>query len=125
MLILRRRDRSGPWPAGKAKRNRGQLTARPLLSLRGAGHLHRIEMRHDLVDMHDVGVFVMQIEQIDLVRELGAIERAFLDQSDVKTVGITVDHARPHATRRALAADNQAVRAEQRKVRKKRGTLKN
>ena len=28
-------------------------------------------MRHDLVDMHDVGVFVMQVEQVDLVRQLG------------------------------------------------------
>jgi hypothetical protein len=34
-------------------------------------------MRHDLSDVHDIGVFVMQVEQIDLVGELGPIERAF------------------------------------------------
>jgi hypothetical protein len=36
-------------------------------------------MRDHLVDMHDVGVFVVQIEQVHLVGELGAIVVALLD----------------------------------------------
>src|SRR5262249_34061478 len=98
-------------------------TAAGTLLLRSTRHLQGVEMSHHLVDMHDVGVFVMQIEQIDLVSELGAIEGAFLDQGDVKTVGVTVDHARPHATRGAFAAHDQAMHADEREVRKKRGAL--
>ena len=73
-------------------------------------------MGDHLLDMHDVGIFVMQVEQIDLVGELGAVEGAFLDQRDVKAVGLAVDHARAHASRSALAAHDQAVHAEQREV---------
>ena len=38
------------------------------------------KVRDDLVDMHYVRIFVMHVEQVDLVCELGAVERAFLDE---------------------------------------------
>ncbi len=34
---------------------------------------------NDLVDAHDVGVLVVQVEQVDLVRQHAAVEAAFLD----------------------------------------------
>src|SRR4029077_9121121 len=78
-------------------------------SLRGAVHAHGIEMRHDLLDVHDIDVFVMQVEQIDLVRELGAVERALFHRRNLKAAGIAVDHARAHAPRRALPAYDQTL----------------
>src|SRR5262245_56428425 len=73
--------------------------------------------------MHDVGIFVMEIEQIDLVSELGAVERALLHQRYMKAVGIGIDDTRPHATGRALAADDEALDAQDRKVREQRRAL--
>ena len=62
--------------------------------------------------MHHVGIFVVQVEQVDLVRQRAAIEAAFLHQHDVIAVRIGIDRARPHAARRALAADDQRLDAE-------------
>ena len=62
--------------------------------------------------MHHVGVFVVQVEQVDLVRQRAAIEAAFLRQHDVVAVRIGIDRAGPHAARRALAADDQRLDAE-------------
>jgi hypothetical protein len=38
----------------------------------------------DLVDLHDVGIFVTDGEEIDLVRQLGSIRGTFLDQRYVR-----------------------------------------
>ena len=38
-----------------------------------------IEMRENILDMHHVRLFVMQVEEIDLVGQLGAVEGAFFD----------------------------------------------
>src|SRR5262245_43400558 len=46
-------------------------------------HGHAVEMRDHLVNMQHVRVFVMHVEQIDLVRELAAIEAALFHQHDV------------------------------------------
>src|SRR5262245_31631889 len=92
-------------------------------SLGRAVHAHGVEMRNDLVDVHDVDVLVMQVEQIDLMGELGAVEGAFLDQRDMEAGGIAVHRARAHAAGGALAADDQALDAEQREMREQRRAL--
>jgi hypothetical protein len=45
-----------------------------IASLRSQGRLkplrlHGVEMVDDFIDMHDIGIFVMQIEEIDLVAQ--------------------------------------------------------
>ncbi len=52
--------------------------------------------------MHHFGVFVMQVEEIDLVREHDAVEAAFLDQHDVIAVAERVDRGRADAARGGL-----------------------
>src|SRR5206468_3076079 len=42
-------------------------------------HRQRLKMRDHLVETHHVGIFVVHVEQIDLVREQAAVEAAFLD----------------------------------------------
>ena len=41
-------------------------------------------------DVHDVGVFVVHVEQVDLVREQAAVVGALLDEDDVEAVGVGV-----------------------------------
>ena len=77
-------------------------------------------MRHHLADVQHIGVFMVQIEQVDLVRQRAAVEAAFLDQHHVKAVRVGVDRRRAHAARGALAADDQAVDAELAQVRDQR-----
>ena len=48
-------------------------------------------MRDDLIDMHDIGIFVMQVEEINLVAQHGAIISAFFHQHGMKAVGISID----------------------------------
>ena len=71
-----------------------------------------LEMRNHLVDMHHVHVFVMHVEQVDLVRQDAAVEAALLHQHHMVAVGIGIDRGRAHAARRALAADDQRLHAE-------------
>src|ERR1700736_2907526 len=82
-------------------------------SCRRSSHLaperEAIEMREHLFDVHDVGVFVMQIEQIDLVADQRAVVGAFLDHHVVEAVGIGVDGGGAHAAGGAFAADDEAV----------------
>jgi hypothetical protein len=68
-----------------------------------------VEMREHLLDIHDVGVFVMQIEQVDLVAERRAVVGAFLDHHVVEAVGIGIHRRGAHTARGAFAADDQAV----------------
>src|SRR5258706_9089500 len=70
------------------------------------------EMLDHLVDMHYVGIFVMEVEQIDLVAQHRAVIGAFLDDDVVEAVGISIDRAGAHATRRAFAEDDQAAGAD-------------
>ena len=79
-----------------------------------------VEMRDDLVDVHHVGILVMQVEQIDLVREQAAVEAAFLHQHDVEAVRIGVDRRGAHAARGALAADDDGLDAELGQMRQQR-----
>src|SRR5262245_33222425 len=81
-------------------------------------------MRDDLVEMHDIDVFVMKIEKIDLMGELGTVEGAFLDHRAMEAGGVAVHRTCAHATGGALAADDQALNAQQREVRKQRRALK-
>src|SRR5262245_11165926 len=92
-------------------------------SLGRAVHAHGVERCADLVYMHDVDVFVMQVEQIDLMGKFGAVEGAFLDHRDMEAGGIAVHRARAHAAGGALAADDQALDAEQREMREQRRAL--
>ena len=48
--------------------------------------LHAIQMRDDLIDMHDIGIFVMQIEEIDFVRNLAPVKAAFFGHHHVEAV---------------------------------------
>src|SRR5438034_6737731 len=94
--------------------------ARTRSSSAGLAHSCLLQMRNDHVEVHHIGIFVMHVEQVDLVRELAAIEAALLDQHDVKAVRICVDDARAHATRRTLAAHDQRLDAEPNEMRHQR-----
>ena len=72
----------------------------------------RVQMCDDLRRLHHVGIFVVQVEKIDLVAEHGAVIGAFLDQDRMEAVGIGVDGAGANAARCALAADDQAFSAQ-------------
>jgi hypothetical protein len=43
-------------------------------------------MGDHVVDVHDIGVFVVHVEQVYLVRQQAAIETAFLDEHYMITV---------------------------------------
>jgi len=45
-----------------------------------------VEMRQHILDVHHVGIFVMQVEQIDLVADRGAVVGAFLHDDVVEAV---------------------------------------
>ena len=69
-------------------------------------------MRRNLVDSHHIGVFVVQVEQIDLVGQLRAVEHAFLDDGEVKAVGVGLGDTGPHAATGTFATDDEAVDTE-------------
>src|SRR5213593_3022623 len=65
----------------------------------------------DLVEMHHVRVFMIQIEETHLVREKTPVEATLLDDDRVKSVRVGIDDAGANAAARALAADDQAIRS--------------
>src|SRR3984893_2103306 len=69
-------------------------------------------MLDHLFDMHHISVFVMEIEEIDLMAQERPVVGAFLDDDAVESVGISVDRAGTNAARGALAANDQALRPE-------------
>ena len=64
-------------------------------------------MRQHLLDVQDVGVFVMQVEQVDLVAQRRAIIGAFLDHHIVESVGERIDGRGAHTARGAFPTDDQ------------------
>lgn len=66
---------------------------------RSAGFTHSdpIKMSDDLRDLHHIGIFVMHVEQIDLVGNQAAVETALLHKHDVQTAGMGIDGRGPHA----------------------------
>src|SRR4030088_2664958 len=86
-------------------------------------HSHAVEMRDDLVHLDDVGIFVMEVEQVDLVRDRAAIEAAFLRQYHMETVRIGIDRGGAHAARGALAADDDRAHPELGEMRHQRGAV--
>jgi hypothetical protein len=46
---------------------------------RGSLRREAIEMDSDLIEMHDVDILMMKVEKVDLVNQLGPVERALLD----------------------------------------------
>src|SRR6266446_6688079 len=68
-------------------------------------------MRDHFFDMHDVRIFVMEIEEIDLMAERRAIIGALLDDDAVECVRVSIDRARTNAAGGALAADDEALDA--------------
>ena len=62
-----------------------------------------------LVEVHHVAIFVVHVEQVDLVRQDAAIETAFLHQHDVEAVRIGVDGRGAHAAGRAFTADDYRI----------------
>jgi hypothetical protein len=81
-------------------------------------------MGNNLVDLHDVGIFVVEVEQVDLVRERTAIETALLDQDNMKSVGIGVDCRCPHASGCAFTANDHGANTQLRQVCDQRGAEK-
>lgn len=75
-----------------------------------------IEVRFDFVEMHDVDILMMQVEKIDLVNQLRAVERTLLDDRDVKSIRIGVHRAGAHASRGAFTAYDETADAEQAEV---------
>src|SRR6266481_4224637 len=69
------------------------------------------EMRDHLFDMHDVGVFVMEIEEIDLMADERAVKGALLDDDAVECIGVSIDRARTNTAGGAFAADDEALHA--------------
>ena len=43
-------------------------------------------MRLDLRELHHVGIFVVHVEQVHLVGQLGLVERAFLHDRHIEAV---------------------------------------
>ena len=78
----------------------------------------------DIVEMHDVDVFVVQVEKVGFMNKLRAVERALLDDRDVESVRIGVHRAGADASRRAFAAYDETADAEQAEVRQERRALK-
>src|SRR5499427_9150469 len=83
-------------------------------------HRQAVEMGHHLIDVHYVHVFMMHVEQIDLVGENAAVEAALLHQHDVEAQRIGVDRGRAYAARGAFAADDQRLHAELGEMRNER-----
>src|SRR5713101_7415525 len=137
-------SRTAPWLRTRRWVERSsdieQLPLRPfsrdcIIATRGydfwkgqAAH-YAFEMLDYLVDMHHVGIFVVQVEEIDLVAQHRAVIGAFLDHDVVEAVGMGIDRAGAHAARRALAEDDQAICADlaqmrdQRRAEETRGAL--
>src|SRR5262249_51248421 len=65
-----------------------RVETQPLISCDLASARASIQMREHLLDMHDVGVFVMQIEQIDLVADQRTVVGAFLDHDVMEAIGV-------------------------------------
>src|ERR1700758_1306821 len=63
------------------------------------------QMRYHFVDVHHICIFVMHIEEIDLMREQAAVEAAFLHEHDMEAIRIGVDDACPHAARGTFTAN--------------------
>src|SRR5882672_5538364 len=128
-------DRVAPRPIQPLSRalHQPRLSRMAWLTDRRLRHLallcQTIEVREHFLDMHDVRIFMMQVEQVDLVVDHGAIVGAFLDHRIVKTVRIGIDGARAHAARGALSADDQAVdpfhlqMCDERRAEKSRGAF--
>src|SRR5262249_3285047 len=55
------------------------------------------EMGDDLIYVYHVGILVMQVEEIDLVREQTAIKTRFFDEDNMIAMRIGVDCACAHA----------------------------
>lgn len=45
-----------------------------------------IEVRFDVIQMHDVDIFMMQVEKVGLVNKVRAVERALFDDRNVKPI---------------------------------------
>src|SRR4029077_14307348 len=80
-----------------------------------AGHLrcHYTEstskMGDHLVGVHDIGVFMVHVEQVYLVRQQAAVETAFLDEHYVITMRVGVDRACAYTAGRGFATDDYAL----------------
>jgi hypothetical protein len=75
------------------------------------------------VGVHDIGVFMVHVEQIYLVREQAAIETAFFGEHYMITVRVGVDHACAYTARRGLAADDYALNTELCEMCRQRGAI--
>ena len=90
------------------------VSAETALFRRLRGRIGFFKMRHDIVEDHHVGIFVVHVEQVDLVRDFRPVEDAFLCDGRVIPIGVSIDDGGADASRRALAADDQAVDAQSR-----------
>ena len=89
--------------------------ARPLL----------FDFLFDFFELHDVGVFVMHVEEIDPVRQRTTIEYALFDNGNVIAERIGIDAARAHTAAGALAADDQAIYTQLSEMRERAAYRKN
>src|SRR3954471_16896489 len=81
-------------------------------SLSGLGDGDIAEMGQNLVEVHNVHVFVGKIKQIRLQRNIGTIEHAFLNNRNVKARGLRVDNARTETSGSRSTANDQAAYAK-------------
>jgi hypothetical protein len=84
------------------------------VSFRRALQTNRPKVGQNFINVHNVRVFMVHVEQVDLVRQFGPIIRAFLNNRDVKATRIAIDNACSHATRSAFATHDKALHAEKR-----------
>ena len=70
------------------------------------------KMGDHLVGVHDIGVFMMHVEQVYLVRQQAAVEAALLDKHYMITVRVGVDRACAYTARRGFATDDYALNTE-------------
>ena len=70
----------------------------------------------NFLKLHHVGVFVVHVEEIDLVRQRTAIKDAFFNDRHVIAQRVSIDAAGTYAAAGAFAADDQTVDAELRQM---------
>src|SRR6056297_875460 len=82
------------------------------------------KMTGHLVNMHDVGIFVMQVKEVHLVDQFMPVIGALFHKGHVQPVRIGIDAACPDTARGAFAADDHALHAKHVEMRNQRGACK-
>jgi len=90
---------------------------RGALAFRIARFGEALKMRDHFCEVHDIGIFVVQVEEVDLMVEERAVKGALFHDHAVEAVGIGVNRTGAHTARCAFAANDQTLGASRRRSR--------